>query len=107
MLGSPIEPIVPAPFDRPQEAVEHPRVSGDPVILVMPSELLSQLSVLLASWQMAVLTAPPTDPCDRPSEAVRGCLQLDHPVPSPGLRPIMGEAQQIERPPTRGFRRLP
>src|SRR5438034_1070963 len=53
--------------------------------------------MLLAYWRMAVLTAPPSNPCDRPTQAIRGCPLLDHPVPTSGFRPIVGEAQQIER----------
>src|SRR4051794_36655742 len=54
---------------------------------------------------MAMFATPPSDASYRPAQTVRGCFPLDHPVPTPGLCPKMGKAQQIERPPTRGLRR--
>ncbi len=96
---------MPAALDRLVEVVKHSRVPGDPVVPVVPSQLQRKRSMLLAYWRMAVLAAPPTDLADRPIQAICGCLALDHPVPTPGLRPVMGEAQQIECPTaTRGQR---
>src|SRR5207302_6982265 len=82
-------------------------VPGDPVVPVVPSKLLSELAMLLAYWRMAVPAAPPSDPRDRPTQAICGGLLLDHPVPAPGFRPVVGKAQQIERPPSSGGRGVP
>ena len=70
---------MPAAFDGLQEVIEHLRVPGDPVVPVVPSQLLSKLPMLLAHRRMAMFTAPPTNTSDRPSQAIRGCLPLDHP----------------------------
>src|SRR5215831_17004945 len=56
--------------------------------------------MLDAHWSMAMRAAPPSNTSDRPTQAVRGRFPLDHPEPAPGYRPIMGKAQQVERPPT-------
>jgi hypothetical protein len=95
---------MPAALDRLQEVIEHLRVPGNPVVPVVPAQLLSKRLVLLANRRVAMVTAPPTDTGDRPTQAIRGCLPLDHPVPTSGLRPIVSKAQQIERPPTPGGR---
>ena len=95
---------MPAVLDGLQEVIEHLRVPGDSVIPVMPSQLQSERLMLLGHRRMAMLTAPPSDTGDRTTQAIRGCLPLDHPVPTPGLRPVMSEAQQIERPTTTGGR---
>ena len=105
-IRAPIEPVAPAPLDLIQEASEALRVAGDPVVPVVPPQLPSELAMLLAYWRMAVLAAPPSDPGDRPTQAIGGRLLLDHPVPTPGFRPVVGEAQQIERSATRGVRWL-
>src|SRR6202165_4562614 len=104
MLGAPVEPVMPAALGRLQKAHEHQRVTGYTVILIVPAQLERQLTVLLAHWHMAMFAAPPSDTSDRPAKAVGGCFPLDHPIPTPGLCPKMGKAQQIERPPTRGLR---
>ncbi len=74
-IRSPIEPVPPATLDFAQEATQAVRVPGDPVVPVVPPELLSQLTVLSAYWRMAVLAAPPSDPRDRPTQAIRGCCE--------------------------------
>ena len=106
-IRSPIEPVPPAALDLTQETTQAVRVPGDPVVPVVPSKLLSELAMLLAYWRMAVPAAPPSDPRDRPTQAICGGLLLDHPVPAPGFRPVVGKAQQIERPPSSGGRGVP
>ena len=51
-----------------------------------------------------MISAPLADAPNRSTEAVRGCFLLDHPVPTPRLCPVVGEAQQVECSPTRGVR---
>ncbi len=97
---------MPAALDRLQEVIEHLRVPGDPVVPVVPSQLQSKRPMLLAHRRVAMCAAPPTNAGDRPTQAIRGCLPLDHPEPAPRPRPIMGEAQQIERLPSRDGRRV-
>src|ERR1700738_2105389 len=82
-IGSPIEPVAPATLDLAQKATQAIRVPGDPVVPVVPPQLLLELPVLLAYWRVAMLAAPPPYSRDRPTQAMRGCLLLDHPVPSP------------------------
>ena len=57
-IRSPVEPVPPAALDLTQETTQAVRVPGDPVVPVVPPELLSQLTVLFAYWRMAVLAAP-------------------------------------------------
>src|SRR5690349_20382763 len=102
-IRSPIEPVAPAPLDLVHKTAQRVRVPGDPVIPVVPLQLLRELPVLFAYWRMAMLAAPPSDAGDRPAKTIRGRLLLDHPVPTPRLRPVIGEAQQIKCSPARPF----
>src|SRR5437870_280873 len=103
-IRSPIEPVPPATLDLAQKTTQAIRVPGDPVVPVVPPQLQIECPTLLTYWRMAVLAAPPPYSADRPTQAIRGRLLLDHPVPMPRLRPVVGEAQQVERSPSRGFR---
>jgi hypothetical protein len=66
----------------PARTEQHPRVPGDPVVLVVPARLQGQLSVLVNEWQRTMIAAPLSDPSDRPTQTIRGCLPLDQRVVS-------------------------
>jgi len=55
----------------------------------VPSQLQSKRLMLLAHRRMAMLAAPASDAGDRPTQAIRGRLPLDHPVPTPGFRELL------------------
>src|SRR5665811_2510365 len=67
----------------------------------MPPQLERQHAVLLLHMKMTILPAPLCDSMQRAAQPRRGGFLLHHPVPTPRLRPVVGEAEQVEclRPP--------
>ena len=64
----------------------------------MPAKLKSKRVALLFDRHVAMRATPPLNTRNCPAKTVGSRFLLDHPVPTPGLRPIVGETQQVERP---------
>lgn len=96
-LRAAIKPLAPRTGDLPPKAREERRVSGNPVILEVTSELPREGLPLRADGVVPVLPAPGSDPLKGTAKAVLGCLAFDDPLAGAGLAPEVGEAQEVER----------
>jgi hypothetical protein len=97
-LRAAIEPLLPYSVYLVEEVAESFTVSGDPVILVMPSQLLSQGLLLPSDLVVTMRLAPFRDPRESSSESVLGRFALHDPLSGERPSPEVREAQQVERP---------
>src|SRR5215471_3527385 len=90
------QPPPPDALHRLPQAYQGAVVPGNPVVRVVPTQLLAQCLVLLGYRSVTVTPAPLGDRPDRSAEPVRGRPTLHHRVPLPRLPPPMSEAQEVE-----------
>jgi hypothetical protein len=79
LLRPPIQPFAPFSRDLPMVVVQCPVVAHDSVVGVMPTQASRQLALLPSHGLMTPAAAPLPDSAQRPGDAARGCLALDHP----------------------------
>ena len=82
-------------------------IARDPVVRRVSSQFLAQCLVLFRERVVAMRPAPLGDLLDRPREPAGRRLPLQNPVPFPGSRPEVREAQEVERPRFARIRRHP
>ena len=94
---APAQPIPPRALDAPLERFQLPVVATDPVVLVVPTELLAQHPVLCPKRVVPMRAAPMPHRPHRALQPLLGCTPLNHPVSPPGLRPVVGQSKKVER----------
>ena len=95
-LRAAAQPLAPRAVDSEAKAAQRPEVSGDTKIPKVPQQLPLECCPLLANRFMPVSPTPVRDALESPPEAVSRRLLLHHPVSLAGLRPVMGEPQQVK-----------
>ncbi len=70
-----------------------PRISGDPVLGVVPVQFPHQRFELVKHPSMSVDAAPVPNRLERPPQSLGRSFAFDNPVAFPAPAPIMGEAQ--------------
>jgi len=94
---SPAQPLLPDAGDFAVKPGEGAVVTGDTKVTVVPSQLRSQLPLLLSYRGVPVSPAVFPDSLQRTREPALASLPLHRPVPFPGATPVMGEPQKVER----------
>src|SRR5215218_11049386 len=74
------------------------RVSGDPVVFIMPAQLALKLCVLPGNRGVPVASTPQVEPLQGSGEPVRSRLALHHPVAPARLLPVVSKAEEVETP---------
>ena len=74
-----VKPLVPTSLNFKLEALQRNVVSRDPVVCVVPVELLAQLGMLLADWPVPIVTTPLSDAPHCSTKAARRGLAFDNP----------------------------
>src|SRR5215216_2475584 len=87
---APTKPLAPDPLDPVMHAVETLRVSGQPVILVVPAQLAEKPCMLPSYGCMPIPLTPLIGPLQGPGEPVGRRLALHHPKALARLPPEMG-----------------
>ena len=74
LLASAAEPLAPHTFRRLPEAVDGPRVSGNPEVRVVPSQLPNQQRVLVCQFEVPMIPTPQIHALVRSTQALGRCL---------------------------------
>src|SRR5262249_23464678 len=95
-VRAPVQPLPPNAPDLISVPLQGRKVSGEAVVGVVALQLALELAMLRRNRQVTVGPAPSPDGPERPGHSVLGRMALHDRVPSPGVAPVVREAQEIE-----------
>lgn len=94
---APPQPFVPQLLHFRADLVESTPVAGDLVIGIVPLQLAHKCPELVEHPPMPVDATPVADCSKHPPQSFGRRFASNDPVAFPALRPVMGEAQKVER----------
>ena len=96
LAAASVQPVAPAPQGMVAYGFHRAHVAADSEVLKVASKLRIQDSVLLLHFHMSVLSTPLPKGLDGLRDLFPCRFAFDYPVPSPRLRPVVGESEKVE-----------
>ena len=92
------EPLAPSPLGPVVHAAERLRVSGDPVVPVVPPQFAEKLRVLQGHGYVPVPLTPQVELPQESGAPIGGRLALHHPLTPTRFFPEVSETEEVETP---------